>query len=147
MIKEYLKAGYPALCLLTQEPQRAEEKLPCEGWRFFAWDCIQGIRDLENNKIIDEIRDPVEAVKWLNGYQDTVLLAHNLHLFLEIPEVVQAIQNGYIWKSTGCALIMISPVIQMRPEVENFFHVIDLPLPNDDELFSLQIEMGERTKN
>ena len=146
MIKEYLKAGYPALCLLTQEPQRAEEKLPCEGWRFFAWDCIQGIRDLENNKIIDEIRDPVEAVKWLNGFQDTVLLAHNLHLFLEIPEVVQAIQNGYIWKSTGCALIMISPVIQMRPEVENFFHVIDLPLPNDDELFSLQIEMGKELK-
>ena len=70
-------------------------------------------------------------------------MAHNLHLFLEIPEVVQAIQNGYIWKSTGCALIMISPVIQMRPEVENFFHVIDLPLPNDDELFSLQIEMGK----
>ena len=143
MIKEYLKAGYPALCLLTQEPQRAEEKLPCEGWRFFAWDCIQGIRDLENNKIIDEIHDPVEAVKWLNGYQDTVLLAHNLHLFLEIPEVVQATQNGYSWKSTGCSLIMISPVIQMRPEVENFFHVIDLPLPNDDELFSLQIEMGK----
>ena len=146
MIKEYLKAGYPALCLLTQEPQRAEEKLPCDGWRFFAWDCIQGIRDLENNKIIDEIRDPVEAVKWLNGFQDTVLLAHNLHLFLEIPEVVQAIQNGYIWKSTGCALVMVSPVIQIRPEVENFFHVIDLPLPNDDELFSLQIEMGKELK-
>jgi hypothetical protein len=143
MIKEYLKAGYPALCLLTQEPQRAEEKLPCEGWRFFAWDCIQGIRDLENNKIIDEIRDPIEAVKWLNGFQDTVLLAHNLHLFLEIPEVVQAIQNGYIWKSTGCTLVMVSPVIQMRPEVEKFFHVIDLPLPNDDELFTLQIEIGK----
>jgi len=143
MIKEYLKAGYPALCLLTQEPQRAEQKLPCDGWRFFAWDCIQGIRDLENNKIIDEIHDPVEAVKWLNGFQDTVLLAHNLHLFLEIPEVVQAIENGYNWKSTGCALIMISPAIRMRPEVEKFFHVIDLPLPNDDELFTLQIEIGK----
>ena len=143
MIKEYLKAGYPALCLLTLEPQRAEQKLPCEGWRFFAWDCIQGIRDLETNKIIDEIHDPVEAVKWLNGFQDTVLLAHNLHLFLEIPEVVQAIQNGYAWKSTGCTLIMISPAIRMKPEVENFFHVIDLPLPNDDELFTLQIEIGK----
>ena len=143
MIKEYLKAGYPALCLLTQEPQRAEQKLPCEGWRFFAWDCIQGIRDLETNKIIDEIHDPIEAVKWLNGFQDTVLLAHNLHLFLEIPEVVQAIQNGYGWKSTGCTLIMISPAIQMRPEIEKFFHVIDLPLPNDDELFTLQIEIGK----
>ena len=143
MIKEYLKAGYPALCLLTQEPQRAEQMLPCEGWRFFAWDCIRGIRDLETNKVIDEIRDPVEAVKWLNGFQDTVLLAHNLHLFLDIPEVVQAIQNGHIWKSTGCTLVMVSPVIQMRPEVEKFFHVIDLPLPNDDELFTLQIEIGK----
>ena len=143
MIKEYLKAGYPALCLLTQEPQRAEQMLPSEGWRFFAWDCIRGIRDLETNKILDEIHDPVEAVKWLNGFQDTVLLAHNLHLFLDIPEVVQAIQNGHIWKSTGCTLVMVSPVIQMRPEVEKFFHVIDLPLPNDDELFTLQIEIGK----
>jgi len=143
MIKEYLKAGYPALCLLTQEPQRAEEMLPCEGWRFYAWDCIQGIRDLDTKKIVDEIRDPVEAVKWLNGFQDSVLLAHNLHLFLDVPEVIQAIQNGYKWKSTGCALIMISPVIHMRAEVEKFFHVIDLPLPNDDELFTLQIELGK----
>jgi hypothetical protein len=43
MIKDYLKAGYPALSVLTYEPYRAEQLLPCEGWRFFAWDCIQGI--------------------------------------------------------------------------------------------------------
>ena len=41
MIKDYLKAGYPALSVLTYEPYRAEQLLPCEGWRFFAWDCIQ----------------------------------------------------------------------------------------------------------
>ena len=66
MIKDYLKAGYPALCVLTYEPYRAEQLLPCDGWRFFAWDCIQGIKDLESKKIIEEIRDPVEAVNWLN---------------------------------------------------------------------------------
>ncbi len=64
MIKDYLKAGYPALCVLTYEPHRAEQLLPCEGWRFFAWDCIQGIKDLESKKIIEEIRDPVDAVNW-----------------------------------------------------------------------------------
>ena len=94
MIKDYLKAGYPAICILTYEPYRAEQLLPCDGWRFFAWDCIQGIKDLESKKIIEEIRDPVEAVNWLKEYQDTVLLSHNLHLFMEIPEVVQSIQNG-----------------------------------------------------
>jgi len=147
MIKDYLKAGYPALCILTYEPYRAEQLLPCEGWRFFAWDCIQGIKDLESKKILEEIRDPVEAVKWLTQYQDTVLLAHNLHLFMDIPEVVQSIQNGVPrWKATGSSLVMISPVIRMPPECDKYFHVIDLPLPNENELFTLQGELGKQTK-
>ena len=33
MIQDYLKAGYPALCVLTQEPHRAEGVLVCEDWR------------------------------------------------------------------------------------------------------------------
>lgn len=143
MIQEYLRAGYPALCLLTQEPQRAETMLPCPGWRFYAWDCIQGIRDLETNKIVEEVRDPVQAIKWLDGFQDTVLMAHNLHLFLDIPEVLQAIQNGYRWKSTGCSLIMITPGVVVRPEIEKCFHVIELPLPTDEELYTLQIDLGK----
>lgn len=145
MIMEYLKAGYPALCLLTQEPHRAEAILPCEGWRFVSWDCIRGIVDLSSGKILEEIRDPVEAIKWLDGFGDTVLIAHNLHLFLDIPEVVQAIQNGvFRWKATGSALLMVSPVIQMRPEVEKFFHVLDLALPSDDDLFTLQMDFAKK---
>ena len=78
-------------------------------------------------------------------FHDTVLIVHNLHLFLDTPEVVQAIQNGIPrWKATGCALVMVSPVIQMRPEVEKFFHVIDLPLPNDEELYNLQNDLGKQ---
>jgi len=144
MLQDYLKAGYPALCCLTQEPHRAEALLPCEGWRFLIWDCQRGIRDHADQKVIDETRDPVGAINYLNSFQDTVLIAHNLHLFLEVPEVIQSVQNGIPrWKSTGCALVMISPLIQMRPEVEKFFHVIDLPLPDDEELFTLQLDMGK----
>jgi len=88
----------------------------------------------------------VEAINWLNEFQDTVLLTHNLHLFMDIPEVIQAIQNGVTrWKATGSALVMISPVIRMCPEVEKYFHIIDLPLPNDNELFVLQTELGKQT--
>ena len=138
MIHDYLKAGYPALCVLTQEPRRAEQLLTTEGWQFYSWDCLLGIRELPSSKVTDAITDPVEAISWLNRLHDTVLLIHNLHLFLEAPEVVQAIQNGVTqWKATGCCLVMVSPTIQMRPEVEKFFHVIDLPLPTDDELFEL----------
>ncbi|MCX8110164.1 MAG: AAA family ATPase [Syntrophorhabdaceae bacterium] len=143
MLKDYLKAGYPALCILTQEPHRAEQVLPCDGWRFFIWDCIRGIRETETGKITEEIRDPVQAIQSLNSNIDTVLIAHNLHLFLDVPEVIQAIQNGIpLWKSRGCSLVMVSPVIQLRPEVEKFFHVIELALPDDEELFKLQTDIG-----
>ena len=128
-LKNYLKAGYPALCVLTQESHRAEQLLICEDWDFSVWDCNQGIRKAGSTQVLDEIRDPVEAVNWLSMYNDTVLIANNLHLFLDIPEVIQAIQNGTIrWKSIGCALITISPVIQMRPEIEKYFTIIDLPI-------------------
>jgi len=143
-IKEYLKAGYPALCVLTQEPHRAENLLSndCEGWDCFSWNCIEGIRKAGEIKVIEEIRDPVEAINWLNMHRDTVLIAHNLHLFMDIPEVIQSIQNGITrWKASGCALIMISPVIQIRSEIEKYFTLIDLPLPDIESLISIQTEL------
>lgn len=144
MIQDYLKAAYPALCVLTPEPHRAEQLLPCEGWRFFAWDCIQGIKDIESRKIVDETRNPVEAVNWLNQYRESVLILHNLHLFMDIPEVIQSIQNNVVrWKATSSAIVIISPTINMAPEIEKFIHVIDMPFPNDDELYQIQQDMGK----
>ena len=84
MIRDHLRAGFPALVILTQEPDRAEQSVPFEdGVEFYAWDCLRGIRPAKRPQTIEEIRDPVEAVNWLNAHQDTVLLAHNLHLFLD----------------------------------------------------------------
>ena len=40
---------------------------------------------------------------------------------------------------------MISPVIRMCPEVDKYFHIIELPLPNEVELFALQSELGKQT--
>jgi hypothetical protein len=142
MIQDYLRAGYPAFVVLTQEPARAEKMLMSEGWQFRSWDCLTGIKETETHKIVEEIRDPVEAIKWLNMYRDTVLIAHNMHMFMDIPETIQAIQNGTaLWKSTGSALVIVSPIIQLRPEVEKLFTIIDLPLPDDENLYDLQIDL------
>ncbi len=149
MIHDFLKAGYPALCVLTQEPDRAEQCLPCEceGIQFCSWDCLRGIRPAKMTQIIEEIRDPVAAVGWLNSHQDSVLIAHNLHLFLDIPEVVQAIQNGVTrWKAIGSCLVMVAPLIQIRPELEKIFTVIDLELPDEESLFHLQVELAKSVK-
>lgn len=143
MILDYLKAGYPALCIVTAEPHRAEGIIKCPGWNFFSWECLGGIRETANLKPIEEVRDPVEAIRWLEGYKDSVLVCLNLHLFLDIPEVIQAIQNGVPkWKSIGSSLILLTPVLNLRPEIEKLFTVVDLPLPDDEELYELQCDIG-----
>ena len=142
MIQDYLKAGYPALCVLTQEPHRAAQLIVSEGWSFYHWDCLQGIREAGSAKIVEEIKDPVEAINWLGFVRDSILIADNLHLFIEIPEVVQAIQSGVPrWKGIGNALVMISPLIKLTPEIEKFFTIIDLPLPDEESLHTLQVEL------
>ena len=143
MLTNLLRAGYPALLVITHETDRAEKILPINGWKFLAWDCINGIRSLLSNTIVEDIRDPVSAITWLNGTVDTVLIAHNIHLFLDIPEVVQAIQNGVAkWKSLGSCLIMVAPSVNLRPELEKLFHIIALPLPTESELFVMQEDLA-----
>jgi hypothetical protein len=143
MIQDYLKAGYPALCVLTQEPHRAEQLLVSEGWTLLPLG-LPGKASVRpgSTKIVEEIKDPVEAINWLGFTRDAVLIADNLHMYLEVPEVVQAIQNGVPrWKGIGNALVMISPLIKLTPEVEKFFTIIDLPLPDEEALHTLQVEL------
>ena len=149
MIQDYLKAGYPALCVLTQEPHRAAQLIVSEGWSFYHWDCLQGIREAGSAKIVEEIKDPVEAINWLGFVRDSILIADNLHLFIDnSPEVVQAIQNGVPrWKGIGNALVMISPLIKLTPEIEKFFTLIDLPLPDEESLHTLQVELCKSVGN
>ena len=105
----------------------------------------EGFSRSRQNQVIEEIRDPVEAVNWLDRRQDTVLLAQNLHLFLEIPEVVQAIQNGVMrlevpgflpgdgrlrWCSSGR---------KSRSSSMSFA----LPLPTENELFIMQEDLAK----
>jgi len=145
MIRDYLTAGYPGLCYITQEYQRAEELLAKEAegkCTPYAWDCLRGIRKAGTLKVVEPIPDPVEAMGWLNSQDDTILFMHNLNLFMTIPEVKQAIQNGIqYWKSKGSCLAIISATMDFPPEVEKLFYVIDFPLPDEKRLEQIQEDL------
>jgi hypothetical protein len=38
---------------------------------------------------------------------------------------------------------MIWPAVQMRPEVEKILHVLDLPLPSEANIFSMQQDLAK----
>jgi len=145
-VQEYLKSGCPAIWVLTSgDPYRAEKIIPCQGWQFLAWDCTTGIRQPNSLTVVDQIYDPVDAIRYLDHLQDTVLMLHNLHLFMDSsPEIIQAIQNGINrWKSIGACMIVLSAVLKLRPEVEKLFQIIDLDRPDTDALYNLQCDLGK----
>jgi SpoVK/Ycf46/Vps4 family AAA+-type ATPase len=141
---DYINAGFPAVMLITHEYDRAERIVQSSGpWETFAWDCIRGIRVAGQPGVLDEIINPVDAVKWIKGKRDSVLICHNLHLFLNDPELIQTIQVLMPqYKSTGICLIGISPTVSLRPELEKLFVVDDLPLPDEKELLGIQKDLG-----
>ena len=144
MLQDYLKSGTPAIYLLTPEPERGERAILCDHWTFYGWDCLRGIRKAGESMIVSDLTDPVEAIQFLSSQKDTVLIAHNLHLYLEDSRLIQAIQNGiFQWKATGCSLVALSPIFQLRPEVEHLFTIIDLPFPNEEELHNIQKDLSK----
>lgn len=149
MLTDYLCAGFPALALLTQEPSRATRRIretTPETWRIYAWDCLSGTRDLRTDMHISDSPDPVEAIRMLDGHHNSILIAHNLHLFVDSPEVIQVVQNGSErWKALGSCLVMLGPVFPVRHELEKIFTVLTLPLPAQDELLELQTELATST--
>ena len=104
---KYLKAGYPGLYIETNEPLRAISTLKTENWQSFSWDCLQGISERETGRIVEDIVDPLSAIKWLGGRNETVLFVQNFHHFFTSVEIIQGIQNSVsAWKASGCCLAM-----------------------------------------
>jgi MoxR-like ATPase len=143
-LTHYLKAGYPALHVVTQEPLRAISSIKAEGWKSFAWDCLRGITEPTTGKVIEDVLDPLSALKWLGGRNDAVLLVQNFHHFMGSVEIIQEIQNSLpIWKASGCCLVIVGPPVQLPQEVATFFTGLDFHLPSLDELRVVQEELAK----
>ena len=143
-LNNYLKAGYPALYIVTGEPLRAIASIETEGFASFSWDCLRGVTDRKSQKIVEDVTNPLSAVKWLGSHNDTVLFVQNFHHFINSVEVIQEIQNSIpIWKASGCCLVMVGPPVQLPQEVETFITMLDFKLPTRDELRHIQQELGE----
>jgi len=143
-LSNLLKAGYPGLYVETHEPLRAIATIKTNGWQSYAWDCQRGIIESESSRIIEDVVDPLGAIKWLGGQNDAVLFVQNFHHFVGSVEIIQEIQNSIpIWKGSGCCLVMVGPRIQIPVEIDSFFTILDFKLPSRDELRLIQQELGE----
>ena len=146
-ITSYVKAGYPLIYVCTQEADRATRSIKADGWKTYSWDCLRGITEPETGRTLEDVNDPLNALKWLSTKGDAILIAQNFHHFMGSVEIIQEIQNSLpVWKGQGSCLLMAGPRFNLPLELEKYFTMLDFALPSPQDLLGIQEELGESVK-
>jgi len=145
-LHELISACFSSLWITTAEPTEAIRDLTtlcrAEGWRLGTWDCDRGMTfPLEPIQMpgVTDTQDPLAVIRALpqiaNGSGTTLAVFENLHRFLGATEIIQAlarqIQAG---KNNRCFVVVLAPAVQIPPELDKLFTVIDHELPGHAQL-------------
>src|SRR5262245_54089380 len=101
-LTDYVHAAFTGLWIHSPESDEAEREIvrhaTQQGWKLAIWDLAQGLRLPNSNgqaAAATEGNDPLAALRALPALADrdgtALLLMHNLHRFLNNPEVVQTV--------------------------------------------------------
>ncbi|MCB9922384.1 MAG: AAA family ATPase [Planctomycetaceae bacterium] len=141
-LAEYVRACFAGVWIESQEHEDAILEIAqlChrEAWMFAQWDIEQGLRT--TCKLGDaSVSDPLSAVRVANDISDPdtvcVLVLTNMHRFLGSVEIVQALaRQVHLGKQHRATLVILSPVIQLPPELEKLFVVLQHELPDRSQL-------------
>jgi len=138
---EKAKAGYPAIFLRSSEYTRCFKEIEAMAEEvkreYFVWTLTKGFK-IANNKYIEDTGSPGEALEYLMNLKNSksiLAVLPLMHHFLDDPGIqARLIELIPIFKMTGRMLIIVSPVLKLPMEVEKEFAVVDMTLPDKDEL-------------
>ena len=114
-VRNYIRAGYPGLYLVTHEEVRGlrdlQEVAKQTQLSIRIWSCTEGLTDPETGTA-EDVRDPYALLQALGGLSDTLIVLKDLHLFpMETDPILnrgdrEAILAG---KRRGNVMCFLSP--------------------------------------
>lgn len=139
----YIKACYPILYVLTPEEQRAElmilKTAETLKRKIRIWSFTEGLKVVGTPGEGKDI-DPIAALAKLRDEPPDkdggeIIVMRDLHMFLTNPKPVRLLRDiANIFKKNRKTLILISPIQKIPPELERDITIIELALPNQEEL-------------
>ena len=158
-LNEYISACFTGLWIQSFEHDDAIAEIAqmCrdENWRLCVWDVARGLQlpGQANSQPTDAGgTDPLAAIRSINalGSKDSsaILVLLNFHRFLQSAEIVQALSNQISQgKANRTFIVVLSPVVQIPPELEKLFCVVEHALPDRAQLEQIArqtaVEPGE----
>ncbi len=152
-MNELIRAGFSGIWISSQEHQDAIAELAAmardEGWQLATWNIERGLHAVGNVAITAEASDPLAAVRAAatpSGEEATsIFVLENFHRFLGSAEIVQAVSHAvFLGKLNRSFVVILSPMVQLPPELEKLFVTVEHELPGRDQL--LEIAQGIATE-
>lgn len=141
-----IRARYPIIFVVSWEERRVEEQLrDCAVRRnkqLFSWSVTTGLTNNTSGPSTTRskgIADPVEALDTIIEHKEpAIYLFKDFHSFMrardgnvsvirKLREVSQALSDSYK------TLVIISPILEIAPELQKDICVLDYPLPQADD--------------
>ncbi len=145
-MSELIRACFTGVWIKSYEPDDAIAELTqlcrSENWSLMTWDIAQGLKSNGDQPTASDAIDPIGAVKALSAITNddipTILVLRSYHRFIGsgeiVAEVAKAITQGKVHRKF---VVILSPVVQLPPELERLFVVVDHEPPTRDELREL----------
>lgn len=133
-ISKYLKAGYAALFIETNEIKRCVKTLKVdEPFKKLEWDFVSGIR-LEEGMPKEEY-DHISIIGKATELNDKAIILENFDVFLENNAIVQTFLNNYeLCKSNTVCLVIVGNNAKKIPIIlKELIPVIQFDLPTKEE--------------
>lgn len=141
IIKNYIRAGYSGLYLVSPEEQRVEADIKAIAaelkYTLYAWSITEGLVNLDKASVTDchEAVDTIEAISQLE--KECIILLRDYHLFFDDPNPVllRALKNELkAARTKSKTMIVLGCRLVLPPELEREFAVIDFALPGEEAL-------------
>lgn len=140
-IINYIRAGYPGLCLVSHEEQRVDGELKAIAqelkYNLVLWSTVDGLVDTAKSTATPA-NDPLEAVLAIRDMKErTIILLRDFHLFLADPNPVLIRQLKDVLqeaKTKYKTVIILGCRLCLPPELERELTVVEFTLPDKEQL-------------
>lgn len=139
-----IKARYPLIYLQTVEEARAEEMIKHlaqqRNTRLYTWTFTRGyeppIPAPAEATSTRQLAPELEAITQLLRLQDDALVVlKDFHPYLNDQRVIRLLRDLYPrLQRARRTVIFLSPVLKLPPELEKQITVLEMPLPNREEI-------------
>jgi SpoVK/Ycf46/Vps4 family AAA+-type ATPase len=145
-IELLIKARYPLIYIISFEEKRVLEaikKIASNTIKVFKWTLSKGITDFEEKAVGEGTTDPDLALDYvLTSRHNGIFIFQDFHPFISsIREIaprcirkLRDIANSLPSSPYTKSLIILSPILEIPPELEKDIVVVDFPLPTLAEL-------------